>query len=94
MSDFNSLDWQALPNEMAETIAAKAKTRRKQLGLNQQELAEHSGVSFGSIQRFEQTGLIALESLLKIAYALDCLEEFNGLFPAMTTPKSLDDLLK
>ncbi len=75
-------------------MAERAKARRKQRRMSQKALAERSGVSFGSIQRFEQSGQIALEALLKIAFALECIDGFESLFPADTAPKSLEDLFK
>ena len=39
-----------------------------------------SGVSLGSIKRFETTGNISLISLTKIAYALDIKEDLDQLF--------------
>ena len=44
------------------------------------ELAKRSGVSYASIRRFETTGDISLTSLIKIAHAMNCLEDFNNLF--------------
>lgn len=61
-------------------IAKKAKEKRKYLKLTQMQLAEKSGVSLGSLKRFERTGEISLSSLLKIAVILDSLKEFEGLF--------------
>ncbi len=39
-----------------------------------------SGVSFGSVKRFETTGQISLLSLTKIAMALDMADELRNLF--------------
>ena len=39
-----------------------------------------SGVSYGSIKRFEMTGKISLLSLTKIAMALDIADELRGIF--------------
>lgn len=39
-----------------------------------------SGVSLGSLKRFEQSGEISLQSLTKIAIALDVENELEGLF--------------
>lgn len=75
-------------------IAVRERKLRKQHGLSQAELASASGVSLGSLRRFEHSGLISLESLLKLAFALDAMGEFDGLFPERSIPKSLDDLLK
>ena len=43
-------------------------------------MAQRSGVSFGSIRRFEEKGDISLCSLVKIGHAMDCLQDFNELF--------------
>ena len=53
---------------------------RKQKGLSQEKLAAMSGVSHGSIKRFETTGQISLISLTKIAMALDIADELRSLF--------------
>ncbi len=47
---------------------------------SQVELSKRSGVSLGSVKRFESTGEISLTSLLKIAIALECEGDFNELF--------------
>lgn len=83
-----------LPSEIQYEIAQKAQLKRKALGLSQQGLAQKSGVSFGSIKRFETSGKISLESLLKIALVLDCLGDFESLFKSDDTPKSLNEILK
>ncbi|MEL6865377.1 MAG: helix-turn-helix transcriptional regulator [Bacteroidota bacterium] len=57
---------------------------RKRHKLSQAELAERSGVSLGSIKRFEQTGKIAFESLLKLAHILGQLAKFEQLFTNMS----------
>ena len=67
------------PNEVQLLLKDKFKKQRKSLKITQQELANKSGVSLGSIKRFEQTGQISLESLLKIAFVLDCLWDFEKL---------------
>lgn len=53
------------------------KTFRKRLKISQQELAHRSGVSFGSIKRFETTGHISMDSFLKLLHVLDKLEDMN-----------------
>ncbi len=69
-----------LPSDILISIAQNASKLRKELGLSQLALAEKSGVSYGSIKRFEQSGKISLESLLKLAEALNRLDEFENLF--------------
>ncbi len=83
-----------LPSELLKEIAFKAKKKRKHRKLSQEELADKSGVSFGSIKRFETTGKISLESLLKVALVLNSLDDFDKLFSPDPEPRSLDDILK
>lgn len=84
-----------LPQEEIKAIAQRAKALRLQFKLSQEKLAERSGVSFGSIKRFENTGKISLESLLKIAFTLNAMREFSNLFPSKATRpgQSLDELI-
>lgn len=80
------------PDEIAASLGARVRSRRLALSLTQAGLAARSGVSLGTLKRFEQTGQIALVTLLKIAVVLNALEPFNGLFsPAEYA--SLDDVL-
>tara|TARA_Y100000310_G_C20183702_1_gene579361 strand:- start:121 stop:348 length:228 start_codon:yes stop_codon:yes gene_type:complete len=58
-------------------MALKVKTLRKEQSITQSALSKKSGVSYGSIKRFETTGQISLESLLKIAHVLGRLEDFD-----------------
>lgn len=83
------------PYEIAQEIAKKSKNKRLDLNLSQQTLAERSGVSYGTLKKFERSGKISLESLLKIALVLDELKNFKHLFTksADELPKSLDELL-
>ncbi len=67
------------PSDMMETIKTKFKQRRKALGYTQAKLSSRSGVSLGSLKRFEQSGQISFESLLQLALILECLEDFGGL---------------
>ncbi|MCL2024390.1 MAG: helix-turn-helix domain-containing protein [Coriobacteriia bacterium] len=50
------------------------------MGLSQQRLAAKSGVSLGSIKRFERVGEISLTSLIKVAFALECEDDLTHLF--------------
>ncbi len=76
----NNLMLLKTPYEISMEIAQKAKAKRKAFKLTQAVLAERSGVSLGSIKRFERTGEISLASLLKIAMVLDSLGDFSQLF--------------
>lgn len=65
-------------------LANRLKNYRKKLKLTQLELADRSGVSYGSIKLFERTGKISLESLWLICITLECDDELDSLF---THPK-------
>ena len=68
-----------LPAEVLINTAAKFRKLRKKAGLSQVEFAERSGVSLGSIKRFESSGKISLESFLKLLHILNRLNEFDGI---------------
>lgn len=82
--------------EVQTGIAARFKARRLAMNLAQRELAARSGVTWASLKRFERQGLIALESLLKLAVVLKCLDDFEALAAeskAIPVAQSLDALL-
>lgn len=66
--------------EIMREIAKRAKLKRLKQNLTQEGLALRSGVSLGSIKRFERSGEISLKSLIDTALALGCLEDFETLF--------------
>ena len=68
-----------LPSDVLKEIAAKHRLVRKNAKLSQADFAERSGVSLGSIKRFERTGQISLESFFKLLFALDRLQEFDSI---------------
>ena len=78
------------PQEIRLGIAAKAQAKRLALNMSQKDLAVRSGVSLGSVKRFETTGEISLASLLAIALILNDLEAFSGLF----NPPRTENLFK
>jgi len=77
-------------------LAKQVQAKRLSMNWSQKTLSERSGVSFGVLKKFERTGKISLESLLKIAMTLGVLENFKDHFKE--TPlehfSSLDDLMK
>lgn len=66
--------------ELDMALAKRIKNIRKRRSISQQELADRSGVSYGSVKRFETTGQISLLALTKIAMALDVSDELRGIF--------------
>jgi len=82
------------PIEIMQELKAKFRERRKSLGYTQNELATRSGVSLGSLKRFERSGQISLESLLKLALVLECLGDFDIVCEGKELMlKSIEDLL-
>lgn len=68
--------WTEINNDIAQKIVRLRKRKK----ITQKQLAARSGVSLGSLKRFEQSGEISLQSLTKIAIALDVENELEGLF--------------
>lgn len=66
--------------ELDQKLARRVRNIRKRRSISQEKLASMSGVSYGSIKRFEMTGKISLLSLTKIAMALDIADELRGIF--------------
>jgi len=81
----------ATPLEVRKVLAERHRTLRKQQKMSQKEMAERSGVSLGSLKRFENTGKISLDSLLKPMHLLGRLNEFDNLLLAK---ENLDDVKK
>ncbi len=67
-------------NEINNGIAERIVQLRKRKKITQKEIARRSGVSLGSVKRFEQSGEISLQSLTKIAIALGVDGELDTLF--------------
>ena len=89
---------QKTPNEIAKSFADKInfadkiKEHRKKLKISQEVLAQKSGVSLGSIKRFETKYEISLQSFIKIAIALDLDNDFENLF-TQKTYASIDEVI-
>lgn len=68
------------PNEIAKNLVEKVKQRRKKLKISQVLLSTKSGVSLGSIKRFESKYEISLNSFIKILIALNLEQDLENLF--------------
>ena len=79
------------PVDTEKLLAARLKNLRLVAGYKRATLAKRSGVSEASLKRFETTGQVSLKNLLRLAYALDHLEQFSNLFvtPEATTLSAL-----
>ncbi|MEO9476598.1 MAG: helix-turn-helix transcriptional regulator [Cyclobacteriaceae bacterium] len=78
-----------------EKIAQDIRSIRLSKGLTQSGLADRSGVSLPTLRKFEQKGLISLESFLKLCMTLGCLEEVvNALESQSKGFSSIDEVLE
>lgn len=79
--------------EIAEKIAGDVKELRLRENLTQQALAKKSGVSLGSLKRFESTYEISLKNLIQLGLTL---RTVDGLLKSFEkeTPQSIDLILR
>ncbi|MBQ8293865.1 MAG: helix-turn-helix transcriptional regulator [Alphaproteobacteria bacterium] len=61
-------------------IKDRFRTVRRTAKMSQMTLVQRSGVSLGSIKRFERTGEISLTALIKLSQALGYEGDFDNLF--------------
>lgn len=79
------------PAEISRLLAGRVRALRLTRGWTQQAMAERTGLTLATYRRFEHTGRISLERLLRIAVVLDALAGFDRLFPP-PLPQSLAEL--
>lgn len=80
------------PNDIAKEFVEKIKRQRKMLKISQVQLAAKSGVSLGSIKRFESKHEISLNSLIKILIVLNLEKDFENLF-TQKNYNSIDEVI-
>ena len=83
---------QKTASQISSGIAERLAMLRKRRKISQKDLASRSGVSYGSLKRFERTGEISLTSLGKLAIALEAEEELDHLFGDIP-PLSIEEVL-
>lgn len=88
----NPYSLKKLPSDISIEIARNHRIVRKKAKLSQTELSKRAGVSLGSIKRFERTGKISLESLLKLAHILGYLLDFEKLFVSQFKTQEIEQL--
>ena len=62
-------------------LAARAKARRLAENLTRETLSECSSVPVSTLKRFETTGDASIDAIIRIAFALGCMDSFSELFP-------------
>lgn len=75
-----ALIWETA-EELDKNLALRVRKIRKRRKISQQKLADLSGVSYGSIKRFETSGQISLLALTKIAWHLIWQTNAEHFFP-------------
>lgn len=84
------MDWMLRPPlDVQKDFARRARTLRIEQNLSQVSLAERIGVAVGTVKRFEKTGEIQFNHLLRMALVLGRLTEFDELFGISPKPQSL-----
>lgn len=80
------------PKHLAKKIVGNLRNRRIELNITQEDLAKRSGISLGSLKRFENKFEISLKNLLLLAVALNSTGEFKTLF-AQKQYSSIDEIV-
>lgn len=81
-----------LPAEASLKLADDHQKLRKGLKLSQIVFAEKSGISLGSLKRFEQTGQISLQSFLKLLHFHNRLDDFATLLEERFDQQNIEQL--
>lgn len=79
--------------EVCRLVASKVKHRRLELNLTQIGLANRADINIETYRKFERSGEISFQNLVKIGYALNVSEDFDLLFTQQQY-QSIDELLE
>jgi transcriptional regulator with XRE-family HTH domain len=83
------------PSKALSKLAENVRSRRLSAGLTQKGLAERSGVALPTLRKFEQKGVISLESFLRLLLVVGGIEEvIEAIKPVKLTFSSIDEVLK
>lgn len=79
-------------DDITRQVADNFRKRRVEKNITRHCISELSGVPLSTVARFEQKGLIAFESLVKLAMALGYTSEVHNMFrtPKFDTMEELD----
>lgn len=81
------------PVEIQMQIAGRIRAVRRKRKISQKKLSQLSGVSLGSLKRFEQKGEVSFLSLIKIATVLGLDNELEHLFEDVQ-PLSIEEVIR
>ncbi len=81
------------PVEIQMQIAGRIRAVRRKRKISQKKLSQLSGVSLGSLKRFEQKGEVSFLSLIKIATVLGLDNELEHLFEDVP-PLSIEEVIR
>ncbi|KAF0098422.1 MAG: hypothetical protein FD187_2729 [bacterium] len=70
----------ATTEEVCKELGARLKIQRLAKGWAQHDLAHRADVAIGTVQNLENKGIGSLDSLVKLAFALELTDEFQELF--------------
>ena len=79
-------------HDVSLQIAQRVKDRRLELNLTQEGVAVRAGLKLPTYRRFEHTGKISLEGLVRIGFALNALHDFEVLV-SKRQYQSIDEIL-
>ena len=80
------------PADWMLEMAKRHKMLRKQAGFTQSELARRSGVSLGSLKRFETSGQISMQSLFLLIDVLGRLDDVDKILKPIENMKEIERL--
>jgi transcriptional regulator with XRE-family HTH domain len=80
------------PADWMLEMAKRHKMLRKQAGFTQSELARRSGVSLGSLKRFETSGQISIQSLFLLIDVLGRLDDFDTILKPIENMREIERL--
>ena len=80
------------PEETGRVLGGRIRELRLQQDWSRETLATRAGVTAASLKRFENTGQASLDLVLRVAFALGRLGDFEGLLtpPAASTLAELE----
>lgn len=82
-------------SKVQKKLVENIRKRRLRMELTQEGLAVRSGVPLPTIRKFEQKGMISLESFLKLLLVVGGLEEIvEAVKPVQPAFSSIDEVLK